>query len=60
MKNIFVKARLSGRRHRHEEQDNGQISAGAVVFVNGLGVVDATVQAREVKLGEANQSLDEQ
>lgn len=59
MENAFIVRRLSGRHHRDEEHGNGQVPTHAMILVNGFGVVNAAVQGREIKLGEANQGLDQ-
>ena len=59
MENVFIVRRLSGRHHRDEKHCNGQVPAHAMILVNGFGVVNAAVQGRKVKLGEANQGLDQ-
>lgn len=60
MENILIVRRLSGRRHRDEEQGNDQVPTHAMILVNGFGIVDAAVEGRKVKLGEANQGLNQQ
>lgn len=60
MENPFVIPRLGGGQHGDEKQDDDQIPADAVVFIDGLGVVDAAEHGREIKLGEANEGLDEE
>lgn len=60
MESTFIVGRLGSRRHRDKKQDNDQVAADAVVLVNGLGVIDAAVQGREVKLGKADEGLNEQ
>lgn len=59
MEDILVVGCLGGRHHRDEEDGSDQVPPDAVILVNGLGVVDAAVQGGDVKLGEANQGLDE-
>lgn len=60
MENILIVRRLGGRHYGDREHDDEQIPAGAVILVNGLGVVDAAIKRWDVKLGKANQGLDEQ
>lgn len=57
MENVYVIGRLSRGHNGNEKHDSRHVAAEAVVFVDGFGVVDAAVQGREVKLGEANQGL---
>ena len=53
-----IGTRLRGRGHGREADDEQQISTRAVVFVNGLGIVHAPVDAGGVVLRYAHDGLD--
>lgn len=57
MQRTDVEASLSGQGDRDEAQYEDGVTTGAVVFVNGLGVVHAAEQLRDVVLRDADEGL---
>lgn len=60
MQRADVIAGLSGQGDRDEAQYEKGVAAGAVVLVNGLGVVHAAEQLRDVVLRDADEGLQDE
>lgn len=58
MEDPSIETGLRGRRDRREAEYDEQVPAHAVVLVDGLGVIYASVDARGVVLRYAHDGLD--